>query len=308
MDPSSQTEPIIIVGSGAMACLFGARLAGQRPVHMLASWPEGVAALQTKGISEKIGSEWRQHSVHVATEPAELPPARFALVLVKAWQTERAAHQLKECLTSDGIALTLQNGLGNREMLAEVLGQARAAFGITTYGATLLGPGQVRPAGEGVVELGMVAGLADLRSWLQKAGFQVKEAHDLNGLAWGKLAVNAGINPITALTKASNGIVDRQPQARQLMEQSVREVMAVAEAMGIALPFDDPVAATLQVAQRTADNRSSMLQDLDRGAPTEVEAICGAVVGHGQEVGVETPLNLAFLKLIKAAATAAAGE
>jgi 2-dehydropantoate 2-reductase len=305
MTSNSVPEPIVIVGSGAMACLFGARLAPQRPVQILASWPQGVAALRKDGIKETVGEGWRQHPVQVTTNPSEISPARFALVLVKAWQTRRAAEQLKTCLQPGGIALTLQNGLGNREILAEALGESRAALGVTTYGATLLGPGQVRPAGEGVVELAMVPALEDLKDWLQQAGFHVKEAKDLAGLVWGKLAVNAGINPITALVRATNKVIAENPDARQLMEQSVHEVMAVAQEMGILLPQNDPVAATLEVAQRTAENRSSMLQDLERGAPTEVEAICGAIVQHGQQVSVETPLNQTFWRLIKAAAASA---
>jgi 2-dehydropantoate 2-reductase len=157
-----------------------------------------------------------------------------------------------------------------------------------------------------VVELDAAPRLQELRGWLVQAGFHVKESDDVDGLAWGKLAVNAGINPVTALTRARNGIVAHEAEARWLMEQAVSEVMAVAEALGIKLPQADPVAATLEVARRTADNKSSMLQDLTRGAPTEIDAICGAVMEHGRRHQVDTPINELFWHLIRAAA--AAGE
>ncbi|MFP3853416.1 MAG: ketopantoate reductase family protein [Anaerolineales bacterium] len=303
-----ENEPILIVGSGAMACLFGARLASQREVIMLATWPEGIEALRTHGIREKGEAGWKQHPVSVVEDPSSLAPVRYALVLVKAWQTESAAQGLKVCLAEDGVALSLQNGLGNMETLSRTLGEVRAAMGVTTYGATLLGPGQVRPAGEGTVELGNKPGLETLSAWLEEAGFEVRLAEDVRALAWGKLAVNAGINPLTALLNVRNGWVSKNPDARWISEAAVREVQAVAEALGIDLPQADPVAATMNVTERTAQNRSSMLQDLARGAPTEIEAICGQVVSHGHQAGVPTPVNELLWRLVRSKAKAEGAE
>src|SRR5512138_726367 len=137
---------ILIVGTGALASLFAARLArAGQAVTMLGTWKEGLKAIRENGIrfldSNEVDHPLR---VHAIDNPRECVGVRYALVLVKAWQTERAAEQLKECLADEGLAVTLQNGLGNRETLIRSLGPDRVALGITTTGATLLGPGRVR--------------------------------------------------------------------------------------------------------------------------------------------------------------------
>jgi 2-dehydropantoate 2-reductase len=223
-------------------------------------------------------------------------------VLVKSWQTRRAAQQLAECLAEDGLALTLQNGVGNREELARQLGENRVALGVTTAGATLLGPGRVRPAGEGVVSLGAHPRLAPLAGLLRSAGFVVENAPDANVLLWGKLVINAAINPLTALLGVLNGELLVRPSARLLMQSVALEAAAVAEVSGVHLPYPDPVAAAETVARRTAANRSSMLQDIQRRAPTEIDAICGAIVQAGDEVSVPVPVNRTVLHLVKALA------
>ncbi|MBM2844516.1 MAG: uncharacterized protein HW404_2353, partial [Anaerolineales bacterium] len=145
----SPQPSVLIAGSGAMACLFGARLSAHADVTLLGTWPEGVAALQRHGVRLEAGGMETRHAVRVTSDPADCRGARFALVLVKSWQTGRTAAMLADCLGPDGVALTLQNGLGNLEELSAVLGQERAALGVTTMGATLVGPGAVRVGGTG---------------------------------------------------------------------------------------------------------------------------------------------------------------
>lgn len=224
---------------------------------------------------------------------------RFALVLVKAWQTARAARQLRSCLSPEGVVLTLQNGLGNAETLSEALGPERVAVGVTTSGATLVAPGVVRPGGEGVVHLGEHPRLAPVVQWLQQAGFRVEVSPDVQGVLWGKLAVNAAINPLTALLEVPNGALVANAAARLFLRRAAWEVQAVAEALGVRLPFPDAAEAAEEVARRTARNLSSMLQDLHRGAPTEIEAINGAVVRFGRQVGVSAPLNQALWEMVR---------
>jgi 2-dehydropantoate 2-reductase len=221
-------------------------------------------------------------------------------VLVKAWQTSRVAAQLFENLDVDGVVLTLQNGLGNREQLIDKLGLERVAYGVITTGATLLGPGQVRWAGEGAISLGEHPRLGELPDLLQSAGFRVATMPDVNSVAWSKLVINAAINPLTAIMNIPNGDLASKPALRELSAALAHEVAAVAAAQSIPLTFTDPAAAALDVATRTAANLSSMLQDVRRGALTEIDAICGAVVRAGKAAGVATPLNDAMLKLVTA--------
>jgi len=171
---------------------------------------------------------------------------------------------------------------------------------VTTIGATLLGPGRVRPGGEGAITLGAHPGAGQFQTLLEKAGFAVTVADDLSALLWGKLVINTAINPLTALLGISNGELLTRPAARQLMADLAHEAAAVAAALGVQLPYEDPVAAAEDVARRTAPNHSSMLQDVQRGAPTEIDAICGAVTHHGEQVGIPTPVNRVMLLAIKA--------
>lgn len=302
-DPGEQVQDsLLIVGTGALACLFAARLAaaGVR-VRLLGTWPEGLEALRTHGVRlvGVDGSE-RVYPVEATADPADCLAPCFALVLVKSWQTERAARQLAACLSPEGLALTLQNGLGNREKLEQALGSSRVALGVTTTGATLLGPGRVRPGGEGVISVGELPRLAPLAGMLQRAGFPVEFVPEAEGLLWSKLVINAAINPLTALLRVPNGELLARPAARTLMAAAAREAAAVAAALGLHLTFPDPGAAAEAVADRTAANTSSMLQDVLRGAPTEIDAICGAIVAAGEECGVAAPVNRTLWLLIRA--------
>jgi 2-dehydropantoate 2-reductase len=238
--------------------------------------------------------------VRATSEPSDCSEIKFAIVLVKSWQTERAANQLSECLHDKGLALTLQNGFGNLQKLQDSLGSARAALGVTTTGATLLGPGRVRPGGRGPIHLLPEARSLPLAEKLEAAGFEVEDSEDLDGLVWGKLVINAGINPLTALLQIPNGALLEQADAHTLMAAAARETAQVAAALGVRLPYDDPILRVEEVARMTSENNSSMYQDVQRGAPTEIEAISGAIVREGERVGVSTPVNDVLWHLIRA--------
>lgn len=302
--PPDSRDQLLVVGTGAMACLFSARLAASGlSVTMLGSWSQGLQALQRDGVCvvDASGQE-SAYPVRAIADPGDCGVVRYALVLVKSWQTPRAAQQLAKCLEAGGLALTLQNGLGNREQLAQILGDERVALGVTTAGATLLGPGRVRPVGEAVVTLSAHPRLSPLADALQAAGFIIDTAPDATALLWGKLVINAAINPPTALLGVLNGELLERPPARRLMQSVARESAVVASAQGIRLPYPDPVDAVETVARRTAANRSSMLQDVQRRAPTEIDAICGAIVQAGERSGVLTPINQTLLYLVKSLA------
>jgi len=297
---------ILIVGTGALACLYAARLtqAGHH-ITMLGTWKEGLAALRKDGVRlvDANGNEQR-FQVHATDNPKECIGTKYAIVLVKAWQTDRAAHQLAECLVDDGLVVTLQNGLGNYETLTQHVGLDRVALGSTTTGATLLGAGWVRAGGEGIISIGRHPAIGPMEAALRSANFNVQIVDDPQSLIWGKLVINAAINPLTALLKITNGELLERPAARELMGQLAREAAEVARAENIKLNFDDPIAAVEQVAQKTSMNQSSMLQDVLRGAPTEIDAICGEVVQRANKHNLKVPANEMCWKLIKALETA----
>jgi 2-dehydropantoate 2-reductase len=294
---------LLIVGTGALATLFAARLAANGvAVTMLGSWQAGLDALEKNGACLTLadGSALTGR-VAAVSDPSTLGRVRLALVLVKSWQTERAAAQLRGCLSDDGLAVSLQNGLGNRETLVRFLDDSRVGLGVTTLGATLLGPGRAGFGGEGLVSIETHPRLGALQNLLNGAGFRVDIVPDASSarvLVWSKLVVNTALNPLTALLRVPNGVLLERAGARALMAGLANETAAVALALGVELPFADAAAAAEAVAQRTATNRSSMLQDVQRGARTEIDAICGAVVRAGEQAGVPTPLNRVMWQLL----------
>ena len=293
---------ILIVGTGALATLFAARLsqAGYN-ITMLGTWKEGIDALKRDGarLVDSKGNE-KQFPLHATINPHECAGTKHAIVLVKAWQTERVARQLETCLAEDGLVLTLQNGLGNRETLIQSLGLGRVALGSTTTGATLLGPGLVKEGGEGVISIERNQALGPIEEALRSAGFTVQVVDDARSLIWGKLVINAAINPVTAILRVKNGELLERPFAHEVMRALARETANIANAENIILPFDDPIAKVEEVAQKTASNTSSMLQDVLRGAPTEIDAICGAVVRTAEKHRIGAPVNWTCWQLVKA--------
>ena len=292
---------LTIAGTGAMACLFGAKLAPHAELTLLGTWPEGIAAIRQRGILIEEGGRQSLVPVNATSDPADCAGTDLALVLVKAWQTQRAARQLAECLEPQGLALTLQNGLGNLELLQAALGLERAALGVMAQGATLLGPAHVRVGGKGLTSMGEHPRVGPAVEILRRAGFEIQLAGQVESLVWGKLVVNAGINALTALLRVPNGAVLEAPELTELMEAAAGETAAVAQRKGISVPYPDPAARVREVARATAANYSSMYQDILRGAPTEIDAINGAVVREGKLVAVPTPVNEVLWLLVSGA-------
>ncbi|NPA31959.1 MAG: 2-dehydropantoate 2-reductase [Chloroflexi bacterium] len=294
---------LLIIGTGALAGLFAARLAAAgHAVGMVGTWAAALDALQTHGVRlVDLDGRERAYPVRVFRRPEPGHGFAGALVLVKSWQTERAARVAAAMLPPSASVLTLQNGLGPQDVLRAALGPQRVVVGVTTYAARVLEPGRVQATGQGTVDLARHAAADFWQAVLAGAGFAVRLHGDVQGLIWGKLAVNAAINPLTALLDVPNGALLEDPAARLFMARAATEVARVAAALGVRLPFPDPVQAAVEVARRTAANSSSMRQDLRRGAPTEIDAICGAVVRAGQQVGQPAPLNAALLDMVREA-------
>ncbi len=288
-----------------MGCLFGGALAraGHR-VTLVDPDPATVAALTTRGVRWWQGERWEDIPVGATREPAAAGPADLALVLVKAPHTAAAAAGLPALLAPEAPALTLQNGLGGGEVLAACLGADRVLVGVTAQGATLLGPGEARHGGRGETVLGPCRGVSPaaegVAQLLDGALGPARAVADPWPLVWRKLAINCAINPLAALTGALNGELPVRPEAVALMAAAVGEVVAVARGAGIDL--GDPealVRAVLGVARATGANRASMGQDVDRGRPTEIDFINGAVVREGRRCGIPTPVNQTLAQLVK---------
>ncbi|MFP4438299.1 MAG: ketopantoate reductase family protein [Chloroflexaceae bacterium] len=300
-----------IIGVGALGSLLGFYLSGVagQEVWLLGTWPAQIAAIQQNGLECERDERRERRAVRVTDDPTVIGPCALVLVLVKAHQTAQAAVRMQPLLDDSTLVITLQNGLGNREILAQALGTQRVTQGVTRLGATLTAPGRVRHAGMGSTFFAVAPTGADRLAALvdifQAAGLPAEQHPDVEQLIWNKLIVNVGINALTALLRVPNGALAELPPARELLGHLVAEAAAVAAARGTPLP-NDPLAQVLAVAAATRANHSSMLQDVLRGSPTEIAAINGAIVREGERLGIPTPYNRVITALVTAldAATA----
>lgn len=302
---------IAMIGAGGMGSLFGGKLAdaGIHEVWLVDPWAEHVISMRQHGLEliDTDGSISRI-AVNATTDSAEVAehgPVDLAFVFVKSYATERAARQAARLLADDGLVVTLQDGLGNREVLTEVVGEDHVINGVTGHVGTVLEAGRVRHAGAGATYLTDSQAVSRERvdvvaAALNTAGIDTRVETDIDSHIWGKLIVSAGIYPLTALLRVHNGVLADEGTAQQLVELVVGEAVAVAHARGATLPYDTPIEHVLTVARETGANRSSMLSDILRGTPTEIDTINGAIVREGERLNVPTPINSVLVSLVKA--------
>ncbi len=260
-----------IVGAGALGTIFAQ---GLREVG-------DVRVVSRSGIS-----------------PLGLADADVVLVMVKTYDTVAALEPLRGLLGPRTAIVSLQNGIEQVAQIVAALGAGHPiAIAPTTEAATRERDGTARRIGRGKTTLGWTVQhpgafqVDALATMLTEAGFGAEVVAPIEPHVWGKLVVSAAINPVTALARRPNGYVVENASAGALAAALAREAAAVATALGFALPFDDPVAHVLEIARATGENRSSMLQDLERGRPTEIDAINGAIVRRGLALGLATPEN-----------------
>ena len=290
---------IAVVGSGAMGSLFGGMLAeAGEEVTLVDVWEEHVRAINERGLTVRgVGGE-RTIRVSATTKPGEIGPVDLVLIFVKSYDTEKAAADALPMASGETVFLTLQNGLGNAEKIAEVVGSHRVVVGVTAQGSTLLGPGEIRHAGVGATTIGELNGsktarILKIKEAFNRAGLATEVSASILDAVWSKVLVNVGINALTALTGLRNGELLAFPEIRGVMRRAVLEAQEVAEAKGVRIG-GDPVEKVYEVAEATAANRSSMLQDIDRCRRTEIAALNGAIVEMGRRLGVDTPVNEAL--------------
>ena len=297
---------IAIVGAGAMGSLFGGRLS--QSGHQVLLYDinrEHIETIQTDGlVIEDLASGTQETCRPIATTQAEdLRVAEILIIFVKSAATEAVARQFSEITGVGTIAVTMQNGLGNEAILKKHFGEQRTAAGVTSQGATFIGPGRIRHAGRGPTHLCMSdrnnEKLEDFVDALNQAGLDTELEENIEDLIWSKLIINVGINAVTALTGLPNGRLLEFPDCKALMADLVAEAVAVAEKRGVHLTYPDPLEMVYTVAEKTGGNRSSMLQDFDRKRQSEINFINGAILREAEALGLEVPANRAVTRLVR---------
>ncbi|NHN46138.1 ketopantoate reductase family protein [Halostella sp. JP-L12] len=289
---------VVVFGAGSLGSLVGGLLAQEHEVTLVGRDPH-VAAVAADGLT--VEGEFDFSVTPDATTDGSGLRADLAVLTVKAYDTAEAAGTL--ATGEYGAALSLQNGMGNEATLDERL-DCPVLAGTATYGAVLRDPGRVECTGVGEIALGPYEGgdsaaAARVARAFRRADLTVAVADDMPRRLWEKLAVNAGINAVTALSRVENGAVLSGP-ANDLARTAARETARVARVADVTLSNRAAVAAVEDVAAGTADNDSSMLQDVRGGRRTEVDAINGYVTDRAAEFDLDTPVNRTLIALLRA--------
>jgi len=284
---------VAVIGPGAMGCLFAARLANSDIQTTLVDYkPDRVIRLQKSGITVDT-----ENGTYVARPSvvAQVPTGQdLIIVLTKAYSTKGLR------LPSEQPVLTLQNGLGNIEILCSMAGSARVLAGVTYEAATLVSEGRTRHAAPGVTSVGSWTSCPTQPALdaLRKAGFEVEETDAPGQMIWEKVTINAGINPLGALLNVPNGKLLELRETRQLMRDLVVEAAKVAATEGYRFPYS-LVEQAEEVCRQTSENICSMLQDVRAGKRTEIEAISGEIMRRAQLASLPSPRTRVVWQLIK---------
>jgi 2-dehydropantoate 2-reductase len=298
---------VAVVGAGGVGSVFGGRLAAAgHDVWLVHRRREMVDAVRHDGLQlERSDGATERIALWATDSTSEVGEVDLVLILTKSTDT-RAAAEASRCMMGDAsVALTLQNGLGNLETMAEVLGPERVLVGMTYAGAALVSPGHVRHTATGQSFVGEPNGhhsprAEHLARTFSEAGMPTEATDRLWEMVWGKLVINAAMNATCGLTGASGEAALRSPAACVWLDLVAEETATVAAALGISLPYPNAAARVRKHCLDVGRSRPSMLQDMERGRPTEIDAINGAIVRAGGRLGIPTPCNQALLLLVKA--------
>ena len=291
----------LVFGAGAMGSLIGGLLAQKHDVTLVARKAH-VEAIRKQGLVIHGRTELRVEPRAVETAADAYRPD-VVLLTVKSYDTETAVRELRPFWQTATI-LSLQNGLGNVEQLA--CAADRVLGGVTYHGVTFVGPGEVTHAGTGDTVVGPIKGSSPeeaerIRAAFEGCGLAATVTEDIQRVLWTKAVVNACFNPITGLLRVRSGALGRSGELMECCRWVVDEAVAVARGEGIDLAPDALMERVRAVASATAENKSSMLQDLERGRRTEIDAINGWIAQKGAEHGLACPVNRTLTLLVKAA-------
>ncbi len=294
----------VVIGAGNIGCIYGASLARVgEPVALFDVWEEHIQHIRGNGLKIDGLSGAYTLQVHAAADPADVPKADVALISVNSYSTPKAADVARTVLKDSGCALTLQNGLGNVEVLTEVLGAGRVLAGLSFHSGDLRGLGHVTHTNQGPTYLGELdksrsARLAALADVMDRAGMNPVVVDDIIAVIWGKFVHNCAINAVCAITGLRPGHIRAVPELDEFQTHIIDETLALVRAKGVKVPDEDPF-ETIKAYCSKKFHRVSMLQHLERGRATEIDALNGYVARESRKLGLAAPYSEALTMLIK---------
>jgi len=300
-----------IVGAGALGGTIGCVLTlnGAEDVYLIEVDKARVELIKKEGINITL-PDGSKHNVKVkiTSDPAEVGVCDVVQISVKGYHTESAVAMSKPMIGEKTYMLSVQNGLGNLDIIANLVGKDRTVGGVTAHSAQLLGPNEIRYAGGmGYIYVGRIDGnndekVAAIADFLTKYGFKTEVCKEpIEIPIWRKLVANVACNAFLAVTGMTGNEALACEDAKDFIKTVAEEMAKVAKAKGFTMDvFNNPGEFALKALSGVKDNKVSTLQDLEAGRKTEIDTLNGAIVKLGLELGVDTPYNLALTKMVKA--------
>jgi 2-dehydropantoate 2-reductase len=298
---------IAIIGVGAMGSVYAALLAdGGHEVIAIDTWQDHVAAINAKGLRVEGASGDRTVKIQATAQASDVTAADLVIIATKDDGAAAAAQSALKIAKPDAPILTIQNGLGSADKVAEVVGSRRIMMGVVGgFGASMKGPGHAHHNGMEFVRLGeMDGGLTPRLDIVKKAweqgGFKVLTFDDIHKMVWEKLICNCTFSGPCAITGLRVGEVMAHASAWSIAAACASEAFHVARAKGIKLDFDDPIRYVRAFGEKIPGARPSMLLDHLAQRPAEIDNINGAIPREGAKFGIATPVNSTVVALLKA--------
>jgi len=307
---------VAIIGPGALGCLLAASLSTKldqtnKKTPSLDLWlldykPERAQYFNEHGLILEEGNRKKHCKIKATADPKEIGPADIIILCVKSPQVAAGLEQATKLVKTDTLLIPLQNGIGHLELLKDKQKLPSIALGVTAQGANMVTPGHVRHAGDGLTRIGFIKSasftksllLAQVCNLLNYGGIETVIVDNILDYVWSKLLINVGINALTAIHRCPNGKLLESIATQEKLAAAVKEGEVVARTLGIQLT-GEPLAMALEVCRKTAQNLSSMLQDVNNKRPTEIYSINGEIVVAGRKLGIPTPVNNELIQAVK---------
>ncbi|RAH16135.1 MAG: hypothetical protein CMB56_001485 [Methanobacteriota archaeon] len=308
---------IAIVGIGSIGGLIAGQIANLNKHDLLLCTKNDIQKLEliTNGLTivspanSNITIDYDIFSVCSGIDDLDdkwINSCDLVLICTKSHSTHEASYFAKKIISKNGYCISIQNGIGNEEVISSVIGFNSVLGGVITHGANKVDSSVINWAGMGEIIIGKMP-LTKINldliehfiSIFNEANLNASSVHDIRVNLWSKLSINAAINPIAAICGVNNGALI-EPYLFECSISAMQEVLQVARAIGVDVPSNHEMINSLtQIIKNTKENRCSMLQDIMNGRRTEIDSICGEVIKNAENLGIQTPVNYTLMSIVK---------
>lgn len=303
---------ILIFGAGALGSVFGGFLSTENEVTLIGREPH-ISAIKEKGLF--ISGIWGEHrfsKLKGYKSVGKIPKgSTFDLIMImtKSYSTMEAVRDVRSFVKKGSAVMSMQNGIGNEDVISGEVGIENTMGGMAIFGARLIGPGHVEVtvyASEVLVGDLIGGGTSRAKKFARifsKTGIPTKPSDNIIRDKWMKTFYNIALNPLSAILRVPYGELGKREETREIIKDLLREGFEVANALNIPLKFNWEDYFSYLIEKQlppTAEHKSSMLQDIERGKMTEIDYLNGAIVKLGEDRGIKTPVNKTMTRIIKA--------